>query len=148
MTELRQKEPRRHDSGYLAALRKMPCCCGCGRPAPSDAAHIRAASLAYGKRSVGFGEKPHDRWALPLNRLCHQAQHAYGSELLWWRDKGIEPFKLAARLYSQYGSAQEATRKRRTIRPRKPRGQRKAIQQPRKATQWPSRKIASRRKGK
>ena len=100
---LRQREPREHDEKYLEWLRSKPCCCGCGKPPPSDAAHLRVGSLAYDKRPTGLAEKPHDRWAFPLNRRCHEAQHAFGSELVFWEQHGIDPFALCVRFYAEFG---------------------------------------------
>lgn len=69
---------------------------------PSDAAHIRSGSIIYGKRSTGLGEKPHDRWAVPLNRSCHTRQHAFGSEVEWWNRHGKDPFHLALKYNARY----------------------------------------------
>lgn len=97
------KSPRMLDAGYLRWLRRQPCCCGCRRPSPSDAAHIRAASLKHGKPYTGKAEKPSDHWALPVNHAHHMAQHAHGDELGWWSARGIDPFELAIRYYRRYG---------------------------------------------
>ena len=48
-------------------LRLMMCCCGCGRPPPSDVAHSNAS--IHGK---GTGIKSADEFTIPLNRVCHQ----------------------------------------------------------------------------
>lgn len=122
--QLRQREPRLLDPGYLAFLRKKPCACGCGRAAPSEAAHIRIGLFA--------GQmKPHDKHAVPLNRWCHQdapdAQHK--DEKGFWRRRGLDPFAIAARLYAEYGGTGGKARKRRTtIRPRLPKEKRAKIQ--------------------
>src|SRR5580693_2121060 len=92
MTELRQRQPRVRCPSYLAWLRRQPCCCGCGTPAPSDAAHIRTGSPWYGKPYTGMGEKPSDCWAVPLNRSCHMRQHDHGDEIGWFAAHGIDPF--------------------------------------------------------
>jgi hypothetical protein len=102
MTELRQRQPRVLNPRYLAWLRRQPCACGCGSPAPSDAAHIRTGSVLHGKRSVGMAEKPDDRWALPLKRSHHRAQHDYGNELGWWHAHNIDLLKLSARYYVKF----------------------------------------------
>ena len=72
---LRQRDPRVEDAKYLARIRELPCCV-CGRPGPSDAAHIRMSDAAWGghwgKRSTGMQEKPSDRWALPLCRPSYR----------------------------------------------------------------------------
>lgn len=97
---IRQREPRRCDDGYLRWLRKKPCCV-CGK-SPVDAAHIRFASEAYGKRAVGMAEKPDDKWAVPLCRGCHTLQHSM-NEQEFWRERRILVLLLAQRLYSEYG---------------------------------------------
>ena len=102
MTELRQKQPRIRNEGYLKWLRLKGCCCGCISRAPSDAAHLRAGSLAHDKPVTGMGIKPSDCWALPLRHDHHMAQHRHGSEVEWWNLHGIDPFALAKRYYAQY----------------------------------------------
>lgn len=99
MASLRQREPREADPGYLKKIRQLPCCI-CGRPA--EAAHLRMGSLEHGKRQTGKGERPSDRWALPLcphhHRLGEQSQHHIGEER-FWREQRIDPVRLAADLY-------------------------------------------------
>jgi hypothetical protein len=100
---MNQRQPRRHDPGYLRWLSKRPCCV-CGTAPPSDACHIRFASLAYGKREVGMGEKPDDRWSLPMCRACHVKQHGM-NEKDFWRERHILPLLLAQKFYSEYGGS-------------------------------------------
>jgi len=100
--ELRQRQPRERNEGYLRWLRQQFCSCGCGYPPPCDAAHIRSGSILYGKSYTGMGEKPSDRWAVPLNHTHHMAQHAHGDEIGWWSAQGIDPFALAIKLYKKY----------------------------------------------
>lgn len=103
MTELRQKQPRVLCPGYLKWLRRQPCACGCGSPAPSDAAHLRAGSVLHGKRHTGMSEKPSDCWALPLKHSHHMAQHHHGDELGWWSAHDVpDPFTLAMWFYAEY----------------------------------------------
>lgn len=104
-TKARPKSPkadrgRERDNGYLAFLRRHPCAC-CGHPAPSDAAHIRMASPELGKLPTGMQVKPSDRFAVPLNRACHMTQHSM-SEARFWSERGLDPFKISARLYAEY----------------------------------------------
>jgi hypothetical protein len=99
---LRQRRPRQTDPKYLAWLREQRCACGCLQGPPCDAAHLRASSHEYNKSS-GFGQKPDDKWALPLKHAHHMAQHAYGDELGWWRERGVvNPFALCIRYYRNY----------------------------------------------
>jgi hypothetical protein len=67
-------------------------------------------------------EKPDDRWAVPLKRACHKAQHANGNELEWWQSRGVkDPFKLCLVLYECYGGdgGEPAPAKKRKLRPPK-----------------------------
>jgi hypothetical protein len=100
---LRWRQPRITDAGYLAWLREQRCACGCLQGPPCDAAHVRSSSLKYNKRPTGFGERPDDRWALPLKHSHHMAQHAFGSELAWWQHHGVnDVFKLCLQHYDRY----------------------------------------------
>ena len=95
MTELRQRQPREKDAKHLDFIRSLPCCI-CGR-IDTEAAHIRTASLAHGKRETGRAEKPSDKWALPLCNEHHREQHTM-NEMKFWASYGIDPFMLAIRL--------------------------------------------------
>lgn len=92
-----------HDPDYLHHVRQCPCL-HCGME-PSEAAHVRMASAAFGKAS-GLGKKPADRWALPLcaehHRLARSAQHNQG-EALFWDALGISPLLTCEQLYAQRG---------------------------------------------
>lgn len=104
-TKARPKSPkadrgRQRDNGFLAYLRRQPCAC-CGYPAPSDAAHIRMASPERGKLPTGMQVKPSDRFAVPLNRVCHETQHSM-SEARFWSMRDRDPFAIADRLYAEY----------------------------------------------
>lgn len=95
---LRQRQPREEDPAWLAIVRKMPCLI-CRRT-PSDPAHLRTGARQYGKPHTGMGEKPSDRWVLPLCRDHHEDQHR-GNELAWWVRHGFpDPFAVAIALYA------------------------------------------------
>jgi hypothetical protein len=102
-----QSAPRKSDAdqdpGYLALIRECPCL-HCGME-PSEPAHLRMSSAAYGKAS-GLGKKPADRWANPLcsehHRLARDAQHNRG-EQEFWHALGINPLITATLLYEQRG---------------------------------------------
>lgn len=100
LTELRQKQPRLADPGYLAWVRNLGCCCGCGSPPKSDAHHVRPGSLAHGKPFTGR-MRPDDKWALPLRHDHHMALHDY-DETAWWEAHGINPFNLAVQFHARY----------------------------------------------
>ena len=117
MTELTQKQPRLRDPRYLAFLRTKPCCV-CGAPPPSEAAHIRSGSTVYCKPPTGMAEKPDDRWAVPLcgpilgvKKGCHRTQHA-GAESKFWRERGLNPFEIAIKLYAEGGHPNDPQPKR------------------------------------
>lgn len=146
MTQIRQRQPRIRDEGYLAYLRRLPCAC-CGAAPPCDAAHIRSANLAFGKRQTGKAEKPDDKWALPLTRACHFRQHSM-AELTFWKNVGVNPFKLAARIHTEYvaehGDTSVKKQRIRKIRARKPRELRAPIQSRGFQKDGPKQKITNR----
>lgn len=125
-TQVTQRQPRLHDEGYLAFLRKQPCCV-CHAHAPCDAAHVKSASHAHGKPSSGTA-KPDDKWCVPLCRSCHLLQHHAGNEMHWWRLQDKNPFTYAINYYAEYGGAGGEPKKSRVRKKREPRDQRKAIQ--------------------
>jgi len=88
---------------YLALVRQCPCL-KCGME-PSEAAHVRFASAAFGKAS-GMQKKPEDRFAVPLCAECHRldrhAQHKRNEEG-FWQEIDINPLLVAAHLYAQRG---------------------------------------------
>lgn len=129
---LRQREPRIECPAFLAFVRRRPCC-ACGAPPRSQAAHIRVGNPEVGKRSTGIGEKPSDRWAVPLCADCHldapDSQHQMGGERAFWAKVRVDPFALATKLYAQFERRQKrspeqkkavASRARRILRKRKP----------------------------
>lgn len=89
------------DADYLAMVRECPCL-SCGME-PSEAAHIRFASAAYGKSS-GLGKRPESRWCAPLCADCHRlaktAQHNR-NEQEFWHSLGINVLAVATSLYAQ-----------------------------------------------
>ena len=99
---LRQRQPRIEDPRFLDFVREQPCCV-CGGQA--EAAHVRMASEAHGKRSTGMAEKPDDRWSVPLCPTCHRddvrSQHAVG-EVEFWSRVGLDPFEIAEGLYQEF----------------------------------------------
>lgn len=97
----KQRRPRERDEQHLAFIRRLNCCI-CGKENP-QAAHIRSASAAYGKRETGGQEKASDKWTTPLCAAHHDEQHAAGNELVWWASKGVDPFGLALALYAASG---------------------------------------------
>lgn len=94
------KAERGTDARHLAAVRRCPCL-SCDNDPAGEAAHVRMTRA--GKPIAGTGNKPADRWALPLCRACHTAdkaaQHRVG-EVAFWSALGLDPLAIAARLYA------------------------------------------------
>lgn len=95
-----QKRPRRTDDAHLKWLRTLPCIITGSRPV--EAAHIRYADPAYGKRDTGKAEKPDDRWCLPISPDKHREQHS-GSEREFWAKHSIDPCRVALALHAISG---------------------------------------------
>lgn len=146
---LRQREPRERDEKHLAFIRTQPCCLPfCKREA--EPAHLRMDNLAIGKELTGKGEKPGDRYTVPLcpyhHRIGVDCQHN-SNEREWWARTGLNPFQIAASLWIESGGAERAAlparvKPPRKIAARKPATERKKIQGARKIQSNP--KIQSR----
>lgn len=96
----RQREPRQRDNKYLGDIRALPCII-CLSTVAVEAAHIR---YSEGKKfNPGVGQKPHDRFAIPLCHQCHWKQHSRG-ERLFWREVGLNPLPIAGQLYERRGN--------------------------------------------
>ncbi len=91
------------DASYLADIRTLPCL-KCGDE-PSECAHVRFSSAAFGKTS-GMAKKPKDSAAVPLCPGCHRldrdAQHNR-SEREFWHSVGLNPLIVAEKLYAARG---------------------------------------------
>jgi hypothetical protein len=101
----RRKRPRQRMERHLKWIRTLPCVI-CGKRNDIHAAHLRAASLQFGKLAVGIAEKPDDCWTTPLCGKHHlygeEAQHQ-GQELDFWKRNNIDPFGLALALWRASG---------------------------------------------
>ena len=93
-----ERKPAKRDKRpvYLAQIRELPCL-SCDTDPAGEAAHLRLS--APGKPNA-LGQKPDDAFALPLCAQCHRRQHA-GGEAEFWRDLGLDPIRIALKLYSQ-----------------------------------------------
>jgi hypothetical protein len=100
------KRPRRKDDAHLEFIRELPCLVT-GTTVGVDAAHIRAASIQWGKRPTGMGERPADMWTVPLSRAEHEMQHSM-SERAYWCLRQIDPLPVAAALYIHSGDHEVA----------------------------------------
>jgi len=86
--------PRRHrDRAHLRLVAAQPCLV-CGRR-PADPHHVRFAQ----RRALG--RKVSDEYAVPLCRSHHRALHRSGNELRWWETAGIDPLKIARKLWKR-----------------------------------------------
>lgn len=102
---LRQREPRVKDEKHLRFIRSLYCCV-CGHPG-TEAAHVRLGDLDRGKRPTGIGEKPSDKFSLPLCNQHHREQHSMG-EGAFWTSVGIDPIALCVELHAVSGDAERA----------------------------------------
>jgi hypothetical protein len=84
--------PRRYrNRDHLRFVMQQPCLL-CGRK-PSDAHHIRFV------QPRALGRKASDEFAVPLCRSHHRAVHRAGDEKAWWQQAGIDPIKVARKLW-------------------------------------------------
>src|SRR5262249_34647239 len=84
--------PRRYrNRDHLRFVVQQPCLL-CGRK-PSDAHHIRFV------QPRALGRKASDEFAVPLCRSHHRAVHRGGDEKAWWKQAGIDPIKVARKLW-------------------------------------------------
>lgn len=103
-----QRQPRAHNEKHLQFIRGLPCLV-CKNNLTIDAAHIRYSDLGRGKRAVGVGEKPDDKWTVPLCRNDHTMQHSIG-ERSYWEGLGIDPIAVAQKLYAVSGDHEQGCR--------------------------------------
>jgi hypothetical protein len=84
--------PRRYrNRDHLRFVTQQPCLL-CGRK-PSDAHHIRFV------QPRALGRKASDEFTVPLCRSHHRAVHRAGNEQAWWQTAGIDPLKIARKLW-------------------------------------------------
>jgi ERF superfamily len=84
--------PRRYrNREHLRSIIKMPCLV-CGRK-PSDPHHLRYA------QPRALGRKASDEFTVPLCRMHHREVHRAGDERAWWKAAGIDPLKIAHKLW-------------------------------------------------
>ena len=86
--------PRRYrNREHLRFVAQQPCLV-CGRK-PSDPHHLRFM------QPRALGRKVSDEFAVPLCRGHHRAVHRAGDERAWWKAAGIDPVKVARKLWKQ-----------------------------------------------
>jgi hypothetical protein len=84
--------PRRYRSReHLLFVSQQPCLF-CGRK-PSDPHHLRYT------QPRALGRKASDEFAVPLCRTHHRAAHDAADEQTWWKAIGIDPVKVARKLW-------------------------------------------------
>lgn len=107
------------DERHLAFIRTLPCVItgklGC------EACHIRTGSAEYNKKHTGKSQKPSDSWTVPMRPELHREQHSM-NEADFWKLYGINPFRLASRLYEVTGDTEAALRVIETERKTAPKG--------------------------
>ena len=85
-------EPRRYrNKEHLRFVAKQACLV-CGRE-PSDPHHLRFMQ----PRALGW--KVSDEFVAPLCRIHHRAVHRVSDERAWWKQAGIDPVKVARKLW-------------------------------------------------
>jgi hypothetical protein len=86
--------PRRYrNREHLRYVAQQPCLV-CGRK-PSDPHHLRHV------QPRALGRKASDEFAVPLCRSHHRAVHRASNEQAWWHATGIDPLKVARKLWKQ-----------------------------------------------
>ena len=84
--------PRRYrNREHLRSIIKQACLV-CGRQ-PSDPHHLRFA------QPKALGRKASDEFTVPLCRTHHREVHRAGNEQAWWKATGIDPLKVARKLW-------------------------------------------------
>jgi len=86
--------PRRYRNREHLRFVARQACLVCGRK-PSDPHHLRYV------QPRALGRKASDEFAVPLCRVHHRAVHRAGDERAWWKQAGIDPIKVARKLWSR-----------------------------------------------
>jgi hypothetical protein len=86
--------PRRYrNKDHLRQVAKQPCIV-CGRK-PSDPHHLRHM------QPRALGRKTSDEYVVPLCRVHHREMHRAADERAWWKKAGIDPIKIARKLWKE-----------------------------------------------
>ena len=96
------KQPRQHNEKHLAFIRQLPCVY-CMNNICTEAAHVRMGRPGLGKRHVGKGEKPDDKWTVPLCGECHRFQ-SKNENVFWEFQVQRDPVVLALALWAATGN--------------------------------------------
>jgi ERF superfamily len=84
--------PRRYRNKEHLRFVAQQACLVCGRK-PSDPHHLRFMQ----PRALGW--KVSDEFVAPLCRIHHRAVHRVSDERAWWKQVGIDPIKVARKLW-------------------------------------------------
>ena len=95
--ENRQRQPRVKDEKHLRFISTLPCIV-CGLEGSTQACHVRFADISRGKRETGKGEKPDDKWVVPMCFKHHAEQHSMDEES-FWQMYGIDVLSVCEELY-------------------------------------------------
>jgi hypothetical protein len=103
-------EPRRYrNKDHLRFVAQQPCLV-CGRT-PSDPHHLRFT------QPRALGRKVSDEFVAPLCRTHHREVHRVGDERAWWKRAGIDPIKVARKLWRKTRLAERAMRREPSVEP-------------------------------
>jgi len=86
--------PRRYRNREHLRYVSQQACLVCGRK-PSDPHHLGFT------QPRALGRKVSDEFAVPLCRGHHRAVHRSRDERAWWRQAGIDPIRVARRLWKE-----------------------------------------------
>jgi hypothetical protein len=87
-------EPRRYRNKEHLRFVAQQACLVCGRT-PSDPHHLRFT------QPRALGRKVSDEFVAPLCRTHHREVHRAGDESSWWKQVGIDPLKVARKLWKK-----------------------------------------------
>jgi hypothetical protein len=97
--------PRRYRNREHLRYVAQQACLVCGRK-PSDPHHLGFT------QPRALGRKVSDEFAVPLCRGHHRAVHRSRNERAWWRQAGLDPIKVARRLWkATHGMGQRRSRR-------------------------------------
>ena len=85
-------EPRRYRNKEHLRFVAQQACLVCGRK-PSDPHHLRFT------QPRALGRKVSDEFVAPLCRIHHRAVHRVSDEPAWWKQAGIDPVRVARKLW-------------------------------------------------
>jgi hypothetical protein len=89
---LKIAEPHRYRSKEHRRFDATQACVVCARK-PSDPHHLRFM------QPRALGRKVSDEFTVPLCRVHHRAAHRIGDERSWWTAVGVDPTKVAQKLW-------------------------------------------------